>query len=381
MSVDTAPTPEAADSDRHTLGRHTLGRHTLGRHTLAEIVSQPDTWAAAYALLAEQSGALAAAWQRAQPRQVVFTGCGSTYHLARSAAAVLQGMTGVPARGIPASEVALHPAQTLADPAQTLLVALSRSGTTTETAAALDSFRRAGGRQVWGITCTPNTPIADESDFVLLTDMAQEQSVAQTRSFSTMLFVAQGMAAVIGGAGPTPLAGLPDAARRLIELTYGLARQWGTEAGLDRFFYLGGGPLYGVACEAALKMKEMSISHSEAYHVLEFRHGPKALLDDTALVVGLLGKRDLRHEAPVLQEAAQLGATTLALVPGQAGAGHVTVHLPEDVPWWAMPVLYLPVVQVMALARAQHKGINADAPRNLSAAVHLDRASFSEGAA
>jgi len=170
MSADTAPTPEAAG---------------LGRHTLAEIVSQPDTWAAAYGLLAEQSGALAVAWQRARPRQVVFTGCGSTYYLACTAAALLQGMTGVPARGIPASEVALHPAQTLADPAQTLLVAVSRSGTTTETAAALDSFRRAGGGQVWGIACTPDTPVADESDFVLLTDMAQEQSVAQTRSFST----------------------------------------------------------------------------------------------------------------------------------------------------------------------------------------------------
>lgn len=364
MNAETSRTPESSE---------------LGRHTLAEIVSQPDIWAAAYALLAEQSGALVAAWQRAQPRQVIFTGCGSTYYLARTAAAVFQGVVGIPARGLPASELALYPEQTFADPAQTLLVAVSRSGTTTETAAALDSFRRAGGHHVWGITCHSETPVADESDFVLLTDMAQEHSVAQTRSFSTMLLMAQGMAAVVGDAGVTALAAVPDAGRRLLEFTYGLATQWGSEVGLDRFFFLGSGPLYGIACEAALKMKEMSISHSEAYHVLEFRHGPKALVDDSALVVGLLGQRGLRHETTVLLETAEMGASTLALVPGRSGAGHVTVHLPDDLPWWAMPVLYLPVVQVMALARSRHKGLNADAPRNLSAAVHLDRAAFSPG--
>lgn len=350
----------------------------LGQHTLSEIVSQPYAWAGAYALLAERGGAIRAAWEDAAPRQVILTGCGSSFHLAQSAAATLQGLTGIPARGMPASELALHPAQTLGDPAQTLLMAFSRSGTTTETLAALDAYRRAGGRHAWGITCHTGTPLADESDFCLPAEMAQERSMVQTRSFSSMLLLAQGIAARAAGESTTPLAALTDAGRRLIEFTYGLAHQWGTEVGLDRFVFLGSGPRYGLACEAALKMKEMARTQCDAYPVLEYRHGPRAMVDDNTLVVGLLDGAGLRHEAPVLLEAAELGASTLAIAPGKPKVGHVTVHLPDNLPWWAMPVLYLPVVQVMAHARAVQQGMDPDQPRYLSPAVHLDRASFDD---
>ncbi|HEX9595480.1 MAG TPA: SIS domain-containing protein, partial [Anaerolineales bacterium] len=158
--------------------------------------------------------------------------------------------------------------------------------------------------------------------------------------------------------------------------TYGLAIQWGTQAGLEKFFFLGSGLLYGVACEAMLKMKEMSITQSEAYHALEFRHGPKAMVDDSALVVGLLTRRTFDHEAAVLHEMAAMGGTTLALAPGTRSAGHITVHLPDDLPEWVMPVLYLPVLQSMAHARAVSKGLDPDNPRNLTAVVRLDRAAL-----
>src|SRR5690606_5366573 len=134
------------------------------------------------------------------------------------------------------------------------------------------------------------------------------------------------------------------------------------------------GPLYGIACEAMLKMKEMSITHSEAYHFLEFRHGPKALVDEHAMVVGMMGAEAFRHEAAVITEMAEMGGKTVTILPGSASAGHVTVHLPDQLPAWTMPVLYLPVVQSMAHARAMEKGLDPDKPRNLSAVVFLDRA-------
>ena len=348
----------------------------LGRATLSEIVSQPDAWAKAYALLAERGDAIRAAWATAQPRQVVVTGCGSSYHAAQSAAVTLQGVIGVPATAVPASEFALHPDLYVADPAQTLLLALSRSGVTTEVLAAQDAFRRKGGRQVWAITCDPASDLAAAAEFVLPASMAHERSVVTTRGFSTLLFLAQGIAAQVGGADLRALGAVPEAARRLIEFTYGLAHQWGAEAGLDRFYFLGSGPLLGVAQEAALKMRMMAQTHSEAYPTLEMRHRAKTLLDEMALVVGLLGATHLRHEAAVLLDAAELGASTLALLPGKPNAGHVTVHLPDHLPWWAMPVLYLPVVQVMAVARALERGLDPDAPRQMAATVRLDRASF-----
>lgn len=361
--------------DRHDQPAQ-MSSETHGVHTLSEIRSQPEGWAEAYARLVARQAEIQTAWQQAQPQQILVTGCGSTYYLAQAAAALIQGLTGVPARGVPASEIALFPDQVLYRPASTLLLAISRSGTTTETAAAMDRFRDRGGKSIWGITCYADTPVGQESDFTLLTDMAQEVSIAQTLSFSTMLFTVQGAAAQIGGHDLAPLGNVPEACRVVIEEYSARAHGWGTAAGIDRFFFLGAGYRYGIACEAMLKMKEMSITHAEAYHFLEFRHGPKALVDDHAMVVGLVGQETLTHEAAVLREMAEMGGKTLGFVPGEETVGQETVHLPGNLPAWTLPALYLPVLQTMGHARSVSKGLDPDNPRNLSAVVFLDRASL-----
>jgi glucosamine--fructose-6-phosphate aminotransferase (isomerizing) len=344
-----------------------------GQHTLREIVIQPYRWGKAYAQLEARRDEILAAWAKLQPRQIILTGCGSTHYLAQSAASTFQKLTGLPARGLPASEIALYADHVLYRPEETLLIAVSRSGTTTETAAAMDKFRALGGKAIWGITCYADTPVALESDLVLLTDMAQEQSIAQTLSFSTMLFTAQGIAALVGGHELSPLNELPDSCENLIQATFGFGTHWGTEPGVERFFFLGSGPRYGIACEAMLKMKEMSITQSEAFHFLEFRHGPMALVDANTMVVGLMGAEHFQHEAAVIAEMAQMGAKTVTIAPGTAKAGHVTVHLTDKVPAWTLPVLYLPVVQSMAYGRSMEKGLDPDNPRNLSAVVYLER--------
>jgi glucosamine--fructose-6-phosphate aminotransferase (isomerizing) len=349
---------------------------TRGQHTLAEINSQPQVWAEAVTYLKNSAERLAAAWRALQPQRVLVTGCGSTHYLSLTAAALLQGLTGVPARGLPASEILFFPDQVVTAPAQTLLLVISRSGTTTESVAAMDKFRRLGGRAIWGITCYPATPVGEESDLVLPVEMAQEESIAQTRSFSTMLLAAQALAAAAAGHALAPLRRLPDLAGMLLDQFGALGEQLGTAAGRERFFFLGSGPQYGMACEAMLKMKEMSISHSEAYHFLEFRHGPKALVDAQTLVAGLLSAQAHRHEAAVLREMAEMGATTLAVsFDGAVPATH-TLELPGDLPWWSRPALYLPVLQRMGYARSIHKGLDPDNPRNLSAVVYLDKNSL-----
>ena len=94
-------------------------------------------------------------------------------------------------------------------------------------------------------------------------------------------------------------------------------------------------------CEAMLKMKEMSITNSEAYHFMEFRHGPKALADSSALVAGLFSQTAFAQEKPVLAEMAGMGAQPLALSPlALPGIDARCVELPANLPAWAMPVLY-----------------------------------------
>lgn len=347
---------------------------TAGRHTYSEIMSQPQVWAEVLAATQARAPEIAQRWRGVNAKQVLFTGCGSTFYLSQTAAALLQGLTGVPARGVPASEIVFFPDATVAAPEDTLLVTVSRSGTTTETAAAIDRFRQLGGKAVWGVTCYPGTPVGQETDFVLLAEAAQEESVAQTRSFSSMLLITQALAAVAGGEDVSAMRTLPDAAERLLSEYGELAQRLGEKQALARFFFLGSGPVYGMACEVMLKMKEMSISHSEAYHFMEFRHGPKSLVDEHSLVAGLWSARTKRYETPVVHECMEMGGRALMVGPGPVNLREADcVAWPFDGPWWTEPALYLPVLQLMAYSRALARGLNPDSPRNLTAVVELDR--------
>lgn len=345
----------------------------VGQHTLHEIMSQADAWADALSQFQNRREALAASWRSLQPREVIFTGCGSTHYLSQTAAWLLQALTGVPARGVPASELVFFGEQMAPHPQQTLLVAVSRSGTTSETQVAMQRFRELGGAAIWGITCYPESPVGAASDLMLPAVAAQEKSIAQTRSFSSMLLLAQAMAATVAGQESSVLWALPDHARALLDATAPLTEALGSHGGLRQIFFLGSGPQVGVANEAMLKMKEMSISHSEAYHFMEFRHGPKSMVDAQSLVVALLGEAAFEHERAVLDEVAALGATTLALAPAYRAidATHV-VRLPAELPWWAYPVLYLPTLQLLAYHRAVSRGLDPDSPRHLDAVVTLD---------
>ena len=144
---------------------------------------------------------------------------------------------------------------------------------------------------------------------------------------------------------------------------------------LQRFFFLGNGPLFGLACEAMLKMKEMSLSYSEAYHTLEFRHGPKSMADGSALVIGLLSPNGLAQELAVLSDMQVLGARRMAITESAAdlapGAAGEQVFLQSGLSQANRIVLYLPVLQLLAYQRAMAKGLDPDGPRNLTAVVTL----------
>ena len=120
-----------------------------GQYTYAEIISQPAVWQRTLEQYAALQDRVRQAWAAISPKAVLFTGCGSTNYLSQTAAALLQDATGVPCRGAPVSEIALFGRQVMADPSHTLLVAVSRSGTTSETVAAMERFRQAGGRAIW----------------------------------------------------------------------------------------------------------------------------------------------------------------------------------------------------------------------------------------
>jgi glutamine---fructose-6-phosphate transaminase (isomerizing) len=344
-------------------------------HTFNEIMNQPPAWRATLQELHQQVAALRDCWRSAGQAEALFTGCGSPFFLTRSAAAIFQAATGLPAQAHPASDLMLFPELALAAPRPRLLIAVSRSGETTEVLRALRVFAERNGGPTLAITCYDDTSLLRAASLALVAREAHEQSLAQTRSFTSMLLAAQGAIFTLAGRrlGDMFLQ-LPDLCAALLDRHAGLAQRLGEDPTIERFFFLGGGPFYGLACEAMLKMKEMSLSFSEAYHFLEFRHGPMSMVDRRTLVVGMVSERALAHEAAVLAEMRALGARVLALTPAEltADQADAQVLLPPGLDDLERGALYLPILQLMTFYRALHNRLNPDLPTNLNAVVHLD---------
>jgi glucosamine--fructose-6-phosphate aminotransferase (isomerizing) len=219
------------------------------------------------------------------------------------------------------------------------------------------------------ITNYPESPLAELGDLTLGLPEGQEKSVAQTRSFASMCVAATAVSAILGGRQDLldEMVRLPGIGRRLLADYDALAHNWGSDLSLDRFYFLGSGPRYGLACEVNLKMKEMTLTHSEAFHFMEFRHGPMSMVTATAAVIGLLSDSNRAHEHAVLGEMRALGGRLLSV--GESG---VDVAFESQLPEEIRGVLYLPVIQMIAYQRSVAKGLNPDRPKNLSAVVKLE---------
>ncbi len=343
-----------------------------GSHTLREIMSQGDTWAATIVTAQAQMDILAD-WLRQPRNEVLFTGCGSTHYLSLSAAATWQSLTGIRARGIPASELWLFPDANL--PQQpSLLVAVSRSGETTETLNALEVYRQATACDCLAISCYPGSELAKRSPHLLLAEHAHEESIAQTRSFSSMYLLTQMIAGFAARRDDhlEQLNVLPELFNRLVEMYAPLAKQLADDRRLERFVFLGSGVNYGLASEAMLKMKEMSLSPSEVFHFLEFRHGPKSVVGPGTLIVGLISDEARHHELKILKEMHDLGGATLAMAETASGVqADYVVELNSGLSPLARSLLLLPVLQLVAYHRAIDKSLDPDRPTNLDAVVRL----------
>jgi glutamine---fructose-6-phosphate transaminase (isomerizing) len=331
-------------------------------HTYTEIRSQTQAWAQA---LEKARGA--ALPEAAGIEQVIFTGCGSTYYLSLAAAALYQELTGRAARAVPGGELLLNPQIALTDQ-KTLLVAISRSGTTTETVKAVEKFTKEKRGQVLVISNYDET-LSRFADVNILIEKGQEESVAQTRSFASMYVAVTAFCARMAGRADlvATMDKLPAVGDQLIKKYESFARSIGENLGFDRFYFLGSGIRHGLACEINLKMKEMTLTHGEAFPFLEFRHGPMSMAGRSAVVVGMLSDANRQHEAKVLEEMRTLGGTVVAL-----GELDADVVFDSGIPESVRGVLYLPVLQLMAYYRSLKKGLNPDRPTNLTAVVKLN---------
>lgn len=339
--------------------------------TFEEILSQPEIWQRTVRHL--NQNCIISEIDFRKYDQVLFTGCGSTYYLSLWASRWCEIKQGVISRAVPSSDLLLFPDSWIHKNKHTLLVAISRSARTTETVRAVEQFLAGGYGDCVVVTCYPDQPLAKLSPWVLGVLDAGENSVVQTRSFSNMMLA---IATLIEREAPSNLISYyANEGARVLKESIALAELLGSLRRLTKFVFLGSGPNYGLANEAMLKGKEMSLTQTEAFHFMEFRHGPISTIDEQTLMVGLLSEEGLDYELAVLGDVRALGAHVVALSSSQQPITAQTIDnllVFQSVPssTWSAP-LYLPFLQLLAYYRAVSKGLDPDHPTNLQAVVEL----------
>lgn len=348
-----------------------------GFHTLSEIFSQPQCWRECLAKLAS-SPDLAAAVAMARPEaEWIFVGCGTSYYLAISAAAAFNGL-GLAARAIPASEVLLYPSLALVSGRDCIPVVISRSGRTSEAVRAAHQLEKQHNLRTIAITCADGQPLQAECSVALKLLDADESSMVMTRSFTSMLLSLQFLGAKISrnAAMQAGLMELSAQAAPLFDTVPQRLQRFVQEHDFEDCAFLAQGPLFGIASECMLKVTESSSTYTQIFHSLEWRHGPKSLVGPKALLVFLLSESSYEAETELLLEMKELGASIMAI--GNRIESQVLevcdfgLALGLKVPEFARPAAYTIWGQLFGVYNGLKKGLNPDAPRNLSRVVVLD---------
>lgn len=288
--------------------------------TTAEIASQPQTWEHVLGMATEAAPLLGTRGER-----VLVLGCGTSAFMALSVAHARE------AAGLGETDWA-YASELPGDRPYDRVVALTRSGTTTEVLAALERFDGRARRTL--ITAVHGSPAALRADDVVVLDFADETSVVQTRFPTTLLLLAR---AAFG----EDVRNLPDRCREALVQPLPIHVDE-----IDHYVYLGRAGTLGLAHEAALKIREAAQAWSESYPALDYRHGPIAIAG-TRSAVWILG-----DEIPSL--ARDVRATGATVVTNDAD-----------------PIVQLVVAQRVAVALAEHRGLDPDHPKHLERSVIL----------
>lgn len=348
-------------------------RQTEESDTYQDIVAQGESLARTLEVL--EAGHLPVS-SLAEKKRFVFTGCGSSYYVGKCAASLLRLLAGVDARAVPASELWLLPCQSLS--ADTLLVGVSRTGTTTEVVRAMEAARRARATTL-AVSIGSEPETFNLADHRIWLGHAVERSPVMTQSFSNLLLAAQHVALQAAEGLDVPATGeyragmrnipawiadslgyMEDAARRFVNDGVG---------GPKSVAFLGSGPHEAICAEAALKVVEMSRIPAVSYPPLEYRHGPIAALDSETTIFAVCTRTSRPFDDVVLADAASLGGRSVSIGVVTTGENTVMEHIeiPEDVPEWLTGNLTLPLFQLFAYYLTVRLGQVPESVR------HLDR--------
>ena len=317
-------------------------------------------------------------------RQVLIIACGTSYHAGLVARYWLEALAGVPCNVEVASEYRYR--ESVADP-QTLVVTLSQSGETADTLAALQHAKSLGMRHTLCICNVPESSLVRENALRFITRAGPEIGVASTKAFTTQLAALYLLTLIIAklrgrlsaeteSAELQHLRHLPMAVSRVLELEPQI-REWAEHFAMKQdALFLGRGRHYPIALEGALKLKEITYIHAEAYPAGELKHGPLALVDKDMPVIAVAPNDALLEKLKSnLQEVRARGGELYVFADADseiaATEGVHLLRLPEHYGQLSA-LLHVVPLQLLAYHVALVRGTDVDKPRNLAKSVTVE---------
>ena len=319
-----------------------------------------------------------------QVEYVRIVACGTSYHSGVVAQYFIEQICRIPCRVEIASEYRYRNAVV---PRNTLFVTISQSGETADTLAALRLAKQSGYLASLAICNSPESSLVRESDLVMLTRAGPEIGVASTKAFTTQITALSLLVIALAKnheSDPERERGLVD---RLIELPALIEKTLTLDPIIHKLalrfvdkhhaLFLGRGALYPIAMEGALKLKEISYIHAEAYAAGELKHGPLALVDADMPVIAVAPNNDLLEKLKSnLMEVRARGGELYVFADPDAGMessdGVHVIHMPRAVSYFQAPVVYTIPLQLLAYHVAILRGTDVDQPRNLAKSVTVE---------
>jgi glutamine---fructose-6-phosphate transaminase (isomerizing) len=320
----------------------------------------------------------------ARVEHVHIVACGTSYHSGVVARYFIEQICKLPCSVEIASE---YRYRNPVVPKNSLFVTISQSGETADTLAALRLAKQAGYLSSLAICNVPESSLVRESELVMLTRAGPEIGVASTKAFTTQLTALSMLVVALAKNRTADAERERSLVQRLIEIPaliektltldpviYNLAKRF---ADKHHALFLGRGALSAIAMEGALKLKEISYIHAEAYAAGELKHGPLALVDADMPVITVAPNNDLLEKLKSnLQEVRARGGELIVFADPESGItpseGVTVIQMPKHVSYFQAPIVYTVPLQLLAYHVAILKGTDVDQPRNLAKSVTVE---------
>lgn len=343
--------------------------------TYEEIKSQYDALKKTVTYMKGKQTELTSFFEHLQTKSFVFIGSGSSYYLSQSAEMIVKTEMGLPASSMAAGDVMVNYESYRKLFSGSIVVAISRSGNTTEIINTINTIKKDLNVSVLGITCVEDSDLNKIADLTLNIPWAFDKSVCQTRTITNLYAaialivstlskntnISSNIEKVVAN-GDEFLSDYEDAFK-----TIGY-EDW------DKVVVLADGEITGIAVEASLAFNEIAKVSSNCYHLLDSRHGPAVLFDKNTLVIAAISNGNLDYQLSLIQDLVSKGCKVITFKDNSIhdiNSVRLNVTYGVKLDDISAGIPFVNISQLISYYKSQQKGLNADEPEGLDAWIKL----------